>query len=95
MIVGMGVKAKDIAAAPGIKKSITCCVCNGAKKRGRKNRPCKTCKGTGVLAMEKFEGLFGIVKQELASYVEDSVRDVMKKYAVAPKPKVHVEEALV
>ena len=84
MVIGMGVKQKDLAAAmDNSQKFITCPVCAGAKTRGRKNRPCKTCKGVGVLPLSKFNSLFGIVKQELANFVEDRMRNVMQKYSAA------------
>lgn len=90
MVVGMPAKRKDsaeAAAAPGNQKTITCCICNGMKTRGRKARQCKTCKGTGVLTMNRFDGLFSIVKEEMSSYVEHSTREIIQKYAVVQKAK--------
>lgn len=56
---------------------------------GSKQKKCKTCKGTGLLPINKFEGLLDMVRGELAVYMERSMRDVMHKYVgaqVAPAP---------
>ena len=82
MVVGMGMKAHDIQkasdlASGGIPRMITCVVCKGAKKRGRKQKNCKTCKGTGLLSVEKFQGLLEMVRGEITVCLERSMRDVM------------------
>lgn len=48
-------------------------------------KPCKTCKGSGNLSMDKFEGLLSLVREELSTFMERSMREVLQKYA-APNP---------
>lgn len=48
-------------------------------------KPCKTCKGTGKLTMDKFSGLFDIISDELSTFMEKSMRDVLQKYSAPLK----------
>ena len=60
----------------------------GAKVRQKTGKPCKTCKGAGTLPLEKFNGLFGLVKNELAVFMEKSMRELMQKYTSQQQQKV-------
>ncbi len=90
MVVGMDMKAKniqkdagqeDLAMAAGQPRMLTCVVCKGTKKRGLKQKKCKTCKGTGMLSVDKFQGLLELVRGEIAVCMERSMRDVMLQFA--------------
>lgn len=59
---------------------IPCCACKGSKLNSKGKKPCKTCKGKGLLPVAHFEGLFSLIKEELADYMERGMREVMLKY---------------
>ena len=98
MVVGMGMKAAELhrkssANDDNDEPYIICPRCNGKGVRGKKNKICKTSNGTGKIPLSRFEGLFGIVKQELATYMEDSMRDLMSKYTVVRPEQASEREA--
>ena len=87
MVVGMSNKLSQEKADESepidptdLSGHITCFVCKGTKLSA-KGKTCKTCKGIGKLPMTKFQGLFGIIKRELSTFMEKSMREVFEKYA--------------
>lgn len=62
-----------------MKSEITCPFSKGTGLN-KKGKPCKKCKGTGKLPIEKFAGLLDIIRNELSTYMETSMREMMQKY---------------
>jgi len=76
MVVGMGMKARDLKAAPPSNEgeTITCVSCHG-KKVNKRGKQCKKCKGTGQISTECFSELKSILNQEITSAVERILRE--------------------
>ena len=63
----------------GVKSEITCPFSKGTGLT-KKGKPCKTSKGTGKLPIEKSIILLDIIRDELSTYMETNMREMMQKY---------------